>query len=389
MLQKKSDKINDFIKQAASIHVLNTVYFLGLVVVALFSYPIISTNQSNILSPTVAGYVLLLTFLFKVAIQNIPYLLKQIEDHKAELVVTTLNVVATYLLLSPFVGENSTQNDFFVFLQSFVPTLMFILITPISWKNANSYLGFYGFLQWAVIIGVIAWSGLIIISLFESNAWFSLASNTIVLVSPFFLSMIRKKQMERLRVSIYEEIYQDPLTEIPNRKCFYEHYDEVREINKKSSENFDGYVVFFVDIDYFKLFNDSYGHKKGDECLKEVAQYLKSLAQSLGLSCFRYGGEEFILAGLKTNKEWEELQNNEVIANWTNGDMSLPIKHERSPLGVVTLSAGASFVVPSVIYENNAGAVTKLADQYLYKSKKSGRSKLTIAGTYSILEPQA
>lgn len=388
MLQNKSDKINGFIKQAASIHVLNTVYFLGLVVVALFSYPILSDGAKSHVYPTIAGYVLLLTFLFKVALQNIPFLLKKIEDHKAELIVTALNVVATYFLLSPFVGDNSANSDFSSFLQSFIPTLMFILITPISWKNTNSYLGLYGFLQWAVIIGVVSWSGMILLSLYESKAWFSIASNAIVLASPFFLSMIRKNQVERLSDSLYEEIYQDPLTEIPNRKCFYAHYDEIRELNKKSGESFDGYVVFFVDVDYFKLYNDSYGHDKGDECLKEVAQRLQMLAKSLGLSCFRFGGEEFILAGLKTKKEWEELQNNDVIVEWVNGAMSLPIKHERAPLGLITLSAGAAFIVPSVIYENNAIAVTKLADQFLYKSKKAGRSKLTVASTFSILEPQ-
>ena len=385
MLPHSSDKINEFIRQAASMHVLNTVYFIGLVVVALFTYTLVDDKANLSLFHSAAGYVLLVTFMFKVLIQNVSQLQKKLSESQVELVVTALNVMGTFLLLEPAMVTDASRSDFFLFLQSFLPTMLFILISPISWRKQHEYHGFFGFVQWTLIISVSLWAASIILELYYKGAWLSLISNLIVLASPLFLSIIRRTQMERLKVKIYEEIYQDPLTKIANRKCFYEHYDKVREINRRGNNEFDGFAVLFVDIDHFKLYNDYYGHEQGDECLKAVATFLNELAERLGLSCFRYGGEEFIVCGLKTITEWETILNSEPVLSWKNGNFPLPMKHERAPSGKVTLSGGAAFVLPSIIYECNAGKVTELADQYLYKSKNAGRARLTIAEPVSFV----
>lgn len=384
MVKKKSVKINEFIQQAASMHVLNTVYSLGLVVIALFTHTLVKNDFPTSFYHTLAVSTLGASLCFKLVIQYTGVAQKWLNENHIELIMTALNVLVTFLLLSPILNRTEQSGELFLFLQSFIPTSLFVLISPISWRKNREYYGFFGFVQWVIILSVSIWSWSIILSLLEQRAFFSIASNMVVLLSPIFLSVIRRKQMERLEATIYEEIYQDPLTKIPNRKCFYEYYDEVRALSRKPAKYFDGFVVFFVDIDHFKLYNDYYGHEEGDLCLVQVASYLEKLAGRLGLSCFRYGGEEFVLCGAITKKAWENILGSQEISEWSKSNLTLPVEHAQAPSGKLTLSAGAAFVVPSVIYESNAGEVTKLADHYLYKSKRAGRARLTVAESFNV-----
>jgi len=88
----------------------------------------------------------------------------------------------------------------------------------------------------------------------------------------------------------------DVLTEIPNRQKFEEVFDREWKMGVRNKAQIS---VAFIDIDFFKQYNDAYGHGRGDQCLKEVAQALVDSVHRPGDFVARYGGEEFIAVSLK------------------------------------------------------------------------------------------
>ena len=132
-----------------------------------------------------------------------------------------------------------------------------------------------------------------------------------------------------------------------------------------------------LDIDYFKLFNDTYGHVAGDDCLRKVAGILTSTIQRTMDFASRYGGEEFVLV-LPATGEKGALTVAEKIRR---GVESLAIPHEKSPLaGVVTVSIGVATSVP--LKDSDAGLLLTAADQALYQAKTAGRNQVRSAGAF-------
>jgi diguanylate cyclase (GGDEF)-like protein len=159
----------------------------------------------------------------------------------------------------------------------------------------------------------------------------------------------------------------DGLTNIGNRRCFDEFLDSEwnRAIRDKSTIS-----LLMIDIDYFKLYNDKYGHAEGDECLKVIAKTLeKSLKRSSDLVA-RYGGEEFVIVLPNT-------KNASAIAETCRINIeNLKILHEESKVSnYVTISIGIANISP----DSNSEIIelTTNADKALYKSKETGRNKVT------------
>lgn len=128
--------------------------------------------------------------------------------------------------------------------------------------------------------------------------------------------------------------------------------------------------LILLDIDFFKPFNDNYGHQAGDEVLKQVGRALKTVTKRGGEVAARYGGEEFIL--LFPGIDLEEM---EKVADKVNAVIrELGIKHEYSRAeNVVTCSLGAVSLIPSPDY--TAEQVIEEADKCLYQAKESGRNR--------------
>jgi diguanylate cyclase (GGDEF)-like protein len=128
------------------------------------------------------------------------------------------------------------------------------------------------------------------------------------------------------------------------------------------------------DIDHFKAFNDAYGHQKGDECLKAVAQTLRHALHRPGDLCARYGGEEFgvILPG--TDGEGARG----VAEGLRAAVEALAIPHGGSSAGpMVTISVGVATAFPQ---QGGSGtSLLEAADQALYQSKHAGRNRVTLA----------
>lgn len=130
--------------------------------------------------------------------------------------------------------------------------------------------------------------------------------------------------------------------------------------------------LLMMDIDHFKMFNDSYGHQHGDECLKRVADAIADVARRSGDVVARYGGEEFAVILPNTGVEAAE-----VIAERIRGAVeSLRIAHRSSASGaVVTMSIGGATTVTQDI---DVTSLVSAADQALYRAKRGGRNRIRV-----------
>lgn len=167
----------------------------------------------------------------------------------------------------------------------------------------------------------------------------------------------------------------DALTGIPNRREF-DTFEE--RIWRSSARNSRPLSVILLDIDYFKIYNDTLGHQEGDNCLIKVARELhKCATRPLDLVA-RYGGEEFVtLLG-----DAEIADALAVAERMRRAVCDLQIAHPGSAHGVVTVSAGAASIVPDS--KADPESLLKAADDALYYAKAAGRNCIVYpqAGEY-------
>ena len=183
----------------------------------------------------------------------------------------------------------------------------------------------------------------------------------------------------RLRVRNYYELkrYQDyfremsvidSLTGIFNRRGF----DQVfhREW-RKACRNKENIALAMIDIDFFKKFNDCYGHQKGDHCLRDVAPALNSVLDRPTDIATRYGGEEFAVILPETDVNGARKIAEKILARVSD----LKIPHGASPISnIITLSLGVGIIKPCDRFEEFIAKTDKL----LYQSKNSGRNCYTV-----------
>ncbi len=167
----------------------------------------------------------------------------------------------------------------------------------------------------------------------------------------------------------------DPLTGLANRRSLEEHVQkERRRLSRMRRQK--GIecstAILLCDIDFFKLYNDSYGHQAGDECLRAVAGAIQGEAhRPADLAC-RYGGEEFLVLLPGTDIEGGRI----VAARILEAVAALALPHGSSPIGpYVTVSVGVSSMEQPGEDEDFNNAV-RLADEALYKAKKEGRNRI-------------
>lgn len=163
-------------------------------------------------------------------------------------------------------------------------------------------------------------------------------------------------------------IYTDRLTGSYNR-----HYleDSLPGITRDSIRDDTPLTLAVFDIDYFKQFNDEYGHIEGDTCLLRLARAIKdSLLRPMD-RLVRVGGEEFLVILPDTDEKGASTVCNRVIS--TVRQLAMP--HVKSPLGRVTISGGAATFHPSK--SETVDDIIVKADQCLYKAKDNGRNTFT------------
>ena len=162
----------------------------------------------------------------------------------------------------------------------------------------------------------------------------------------------------------------DGLTNIYNRR----HFDAIfsREINRAKSKK---QLLCFVlmDVDYFKLYNDTYGHAAGDKVLISIADVLKNHLQKVDEYCFRLGGEEFGII-LQTEKPDHSLNKAKTILEAIENK---GIEHQHNTASpYVTASMGVACEYAHKIRDKNH--FYKQADKLLYKAKEKGRNRVEI-----------
>ena len=161
----------------------------------------------------------------------------------------------------------------------------------------------------------------------------------------------------------------DSLTQIPNRRYFDEKIQA--EWNRLAREKKSLSLIIF-DVDFFKQYNDFYGHLHGDVCLTQIAEIaLKSIKRSADFVA-RYGGEEFILVLPNTEKDGAFLIAERIMKKLKRK----AIPHQKSTISkFVSISIGISTIIPNV--KKSPKELISLADQALYLSKEQGRNRIS------------
>ena len=158
----------------------------------------------------------------------------------------------------------------------------------------------------------------------------------------------------------------DPLTGIANRRSFDRYFQQewkraLREVTPLS--------IIMIDIDFFKKYNDFYGHQPGDECLKKVAQTLNNKLNRPADFIARYGGEEFIVLLPSTHKQGAAF----MAETLREGIDELNIPHHSSSHEKVTISLG---VITTILNKDlTPKQFIDMCDEALYKAKEEGRNR--------------
>lgn len=160
----------------------------------------------------------------------------------------------------------------------------------------------------------------------------------------------------------------DGLTNVYNRRYLDEHLDKSWRMHTRSGLPLS---VMMIDIDYFKKFNDTYGHQAGDDCLCKVAQTLQNTLKRPTDIFARYGGEEFCAVVSSGNKDAMTIA--ELLRKSIE---DLNISHKASDKGRVSISIGVNSMIPS--RDDNLNQFIEQSDLALYKSKEAGRDNITL-----------
>lgn len=179
----------------------------------------------------------------------------------------------------------------------------------------------------------------------------------------------RTRELQQANEQLRSLSMVDSLTGLGNRRAMEVDLDHTHAQAVRYKRT---YTVAIFDVDYFKLYNDTYGHKAGDTALRRIAEQLQSSIRKSD-RLYRYGGEEILLVMPETNLYGALILAERTLAGFDE----VNIIHEKSPFGHITLSCGLACQVEQDGYPNWEGLVD-LADRGLYASKSRGRNLVTI-----------
>lgn len=200
-------------------------------------------------------------------------------------------------------------------------------------------------------------------------------NNTILLDASGEISLVTCTGIDITERKLAQDMLQrlssiDGLTGIANRRYFDQYLEREWRRGVRSSTPFS---LVMCDIDYFKAYNDTYGHQGGDDCLKKVAATIKSTLKRPGDLVARYGGEEFVIVMPETNVNGAAVLAESLRA----GVEALGIAHANSQVNkCVTISLGVATIVPSL--DSSPEELLSSADKALYRAKKEGRNRVKL-----------
>ncbi len=178
-------------------------------------------------------------------------------------------------------------------------------------------------------------------------------------------SMLRQANLELEKL-----VNLDSLTQIANRRCFD---DRLRSEWQRLSREQQPISLLLLDIDYFKRYNDCYGHQVGDDCLKAIAQALEQTLCRPADIVARYGGEEFVAILPNTDLDGAIIVAEQIRSAIAN----LEIPHQNSDISdIVTVSIGVTSLIPSP--KQKPSTLIKQSDVALYSAKQQGRNRTIV-----------
>lgn len=174
------------------------------------------------------------------------------------------------------------------------------------------------------------------------------------------------RALEERNESLARQSLEDPLTGLANRRFLD---SELARICMQAAQKPMPVAVAMIDVDYFKAYNDRYGHVLGDEALRSVATALHSIARRSDFVA-RYGGEEFVIV-------FPDLENPEPVLERLHAAIAgLELVHQASPFGRITVSCGC------VVFASCEGItpdrLLRVCDAALYEAKSLGRNRYVV-----------
>lgn len=179
----------------------------------------------------------------------------------------------------------------------------------------------------------------------------------------------KRREMEQVNEKLQEKSETDPLTHLANRFRLNDYSEKAFD---RAAERDRAFAVEILDIDYFKEYNDNYGHQAGDDCIVMIAEELKKM-QGDRIFCARYGGDEFIVI-------YEGMTEQEVFAQaeqLRQRILDRKVEHAYSKaLPVITISQGICYDVPGE--QNRSWDFLHAADALLYRVKRKSRNNISM-----------
>lgn len=321
--------------------VLSTLLLIGWMLILL---PLASVPFSNTKSEVVPAY--LLTFLSFFAL----FLLFRLPKAKKYVIVGLYATFSILLLLSIYLSVIHTPHMRATFMLvglvlmplSFIDRPRRMRLFLLFWLVAHTLLAYYFKPQYA-LDDTINCLCAAIIGGYLGNA----------------IVKVRLESFDIKRLLIIEKDT-DVLTGLLNRRKLYETlaHLEIDESEKPSG-------IFMIDIDHFKVFNDSYGHAAGDECLRYFGGLLTSFSQKFRLCFYRYGGEEFLVFAYGHSE-------NELLS--IADSLRIAVQNADIAGHHITISIGVAYCGENRV-KNYESIITR-ADQAVYAAKRGGRNQV-------------
>ena len=189
------------------------------------------------------------------------------------------------------------------------------------------------------------------------------------------LNLIRDVSARKETEAKLQEVYRtlealaltDPLTHIANRRrldqCMNSEWRRGMRDRKQLS-------LLLIDIDYFKSYNDTYGHLRGDGCLQQIAETARDVVSRPGDLAARFGGEEFAIVLPDTSNAGAT----EVATRLCEAVRRRKLNHSANPLGYLTVSVGCATLIPSP--GQHPSGLIQMADEAMYAAKRNGRNRI-------------
>lgn len=204
----------------------------------------------------------------------------------------------------------------------------------------------------------------------------------IIIANIVYNGVVRTFELQHSLISVNDELREaneklgrlaviDPLTQISNRRAF----DQYMALAWRSAyEDGRSLSIIMIDVDDFKIYNDTYGHQKGDECLAAIAQCISSKFQRESDMVARYGGEEFI--ALSVQNDIKHVYHLADSLRQSVEELQIVNRNGRNDK-VVTISLGVASMVPNkqVRFED----LIKMADDALYAAKEYGKNQVCVS----------